>query len=64
MADKPLIAAYRKDTGEVVHIPGHWLDDPTLGAPFAKTPRTKAAEKAADAAPTKTPAAGESSKGK
>lgn len=51
-----LISAYRKDTGEKVRIPEHWLDDPNLGEPFAKTPR----QKARDARTTdKAPAAGE-----
>lgn len=56
-----LIDAYRKDTGDKVRIPGHWIGHPTLGAPFAKTPRQKAVEtKAAAAAPTtKAPSAGD-----
>ncbi len=50
------ITAYRKDTGEEVRIPEHFLDHPELGKPFRKTkpaaPSTgsAAAPKAADAA--------------
>ncbi len=36
------INAYRVDTGEKVRIPEHWLDDPTLGKPFRKTPAQRA----------------------
>ena len=32
------IDAYRKDTGEKVQIPEHWVEDPTLGEPFTTTP--------------------------
>lgn len=31
------ITAYRKDTGEEVRIPEHFLDHPELGKPFRKT---------------------------
>lgn len=50
------ITAYRKDTGEEVRIPEHFLDHPELGKPFRKTKPTAqstgsaAAPKAADAA--------------
>lgn len=40
----PQIEAYRKDTGEKVRIPEHWLDDPILGKPFRKTPTQRARE--------------------
>lgn len=58
-----LIAAYRKDNGTKVHIPEHWLDHPVLGKPFSKTPRQKAEDQAAEAAPS-TPATGDTTKGK
>ena len=51
-----LIDAYRKDTGEKVRIPGHWIDHPELGRPFAKTPSQKARETRST---EKAPAAGE-----
>lgn len=50
------VAAYRKDTGEKVYVPEHWIGHPRLGKPFNKTPR----QKAADAQKTdKAPAAGD-----
>lgn len=33
-----LVPVYRKDTGEQVYIPEHWIGHPTLGRPFRKTP--------------------------
>jgi len=45
------IEAYRVDTGEKVRIPAHWIDHPTLGKPFRKTPKQKASERANDSAP-------------
>lgn len=47
-----LIDAYRKDTGEKVRVPEHWIGHRVLGAPFAKTP----VQKARDAAPIKSSA--------
>jgi len=47
------INAYRKDTGEKVRIPEHWIGHPKLGEPFTTTaPRaaTPATTKAADGA--------------
>jgi len=39
------ITAYRKDTGEKVRIPEHYLTHPTLGEPFTTTePGTVPAE--------------------
>lgn len=39
------ITAYRKDTGEKVRIPEHYLTHPTLGEPFTTTePSTVQAE--------------------
>lgn len=35
-----MVPAYRKDTGEKVYVPEHWLDHRTLGKPFRKTPKT------------------------
>jgi hypothetical protein len=58
----PLIDAYRRDTGVKVKVPAHWLDHPTLGKPFARTPTQKARDTQAAApttAPTKAPAAGD-----
>jgi hypothetical protein len=44
------ITAYRKDTGEEVRIPEHFLDHPELGKPFRKTrPSDKPARAQADA---------------
>ena len=39
-----LISVYRKDTGEKVLVPDHWMDHPTLSLPFRKTPSQKARE--------------------
>ncbi|MBB3041222.1 hypothetical protein [Nocardioides soli] len=41
-----LTSAYRVDTGEKVRIPPHWLDHPTLGKPFRRTPKSRAADQA------------------
>lgn len=59
-----LIDAFRKDTGERVLIPAHWVTHPSLGAPFTTTPRQKAVDtrKAAPAATPKAPAAGDTEK--
>jgi hypothetical protein len=47
------IDAYRKDTGEKVRIPEHFLGHPVLGEPFQKTrPRPTATEGADDAPDT------------
>lgn len=54
----PLIDAYRRDTGEKVRIPAHWLDHPTLRGPFAKTPSQKARDSKTNTT-EKAPAAGE-----
>ena len=40
------IKVYRKDNGEIVHVPEHWMDHPTLSKPFRKTPSQRAAETA------------------
>lgn len=56
-----LIDAYRKDTGDKVRIPEHWLTHRRLGEPFAKTPRQKAADRKTL---TPTPAAGDTTKEK
>jgi hypothetical protein len=34
------VPVYRKDTGERVYIPEHWLDNKNLSKPFRKTPPT------------------------
>lgn len=58
-----LIDAYRKDTGAKVRIPAHWIDHPTFGVSFSKTPRQKARDrKAAEAATPEAPAAGDTVK--
>ncbi|CAI9417372.1 hypothetical protein [Nocardioides sp. T2.26MG-1] len=36
-----LITVYRTDTGEKVRIPPHWMDNPTLAAPFQRTPSSR-----------------------
>lgn len=36
------VEAYDKDTGLKHRIPAHWLDHPTLGAQWRKTPKTRA----------------------
>jgi len=61
------VAAYRVDTGEKVWVPEHFLEHPKFGKAFRKTPRQKAADKAGgDQAPAtdKTPATGDTTKGK
>lgn len=68
------IKVYRKDTGEIVYVPEHWMDHPVLKDPFRKTPSQKSRELAlqaeAEAAPelaalaqkTSVPRAGETAK--
>lgn len=44
-----LVTAYRKDTGQRVQIPEHWLGHKRLGKPFRKTPpaeKSRGTEKA------------------
>lgn len=43
MSDR-FVNAYDKDTGLKHRIPRHWLDHPTLGAPFRKTPKQRATD--------------------
>lgn len=38
------IKVYRKDTGEIVRVPEHWMEHPILSKPFSKTPSQKARE--------------------
>lgn len=39
------LTVYRKDNGEKVQVPEHWMDHKTLSKPFRKTPpSTKTAE--------------------
>lgn len=59
--DEKFVNAYVIATGEKQRIPAHWLDHPTLGAPFRLTPSARAAEQrtpatqpAAPVAPTST----------
>lgn len=40
------IKVYRKDTGEIVRVPEHWMGHPVLSKPFRKTPTQKAREEA------------------
>lgn len=54
------IKVYRKDSGEVVHVPAHWMDHLVLSEPFRKTPTQRASE----ADQTSTPRAGEVAKPK
>ena len=53
------VDAYDKRTGEKARVPAHFFDVPSLSRHLSKTPRQSAADKAAPAAPTKTPAAGD-----
>jgi len=50
-----LVTAYRKDTGERVSVPEHWLGHKRLGKPFRKTPPPASARTAT----TETPATGD-----
>lgn len=43
------VKAYRKDTGEIVRVPEHWIGHPTLGKPFRKTPSQKSRDLAREA---------------
>jgi hypothetical protein len=52
------IKVYRKDTGEIVRVPEHWMDNPSLSKPFRKTPSQKARE----TQQTSTPRTGEVAK--
>lgn len=45
-----LITAYRKDTGERVRIPEHFLDHPTLSVPFSREPVEVEVERETDKA--------------
>lgn len=54
-----LVTAYRKDTGERVQIPEHWLEHPHLGAPYRKTPPSQPAGDTKAAKASSTPAAGD-----
>jgi hypothetical protein len=47
---------YRKDTGEIVHVPEHFMDHPVLSKPFRKTPKQRARDEAQQ---TSTPRTGE-----
>ena len=56
------VAAYSKKTGLQQIVPEHWLGHEVLGAPFTRTPRQKAADKAKAPAKVdtpKTPASGD-----
>ena len=35
------IKVYRGDTGEIVWVPEHWMDNPILKKPFRRTPSQK-----------------------
>lgn len=41
MSDR-FVNAYDKDTGLKHRIPAHWLDHPTIGPRWRKTPKTRA----------------------
>ena len=56
---------YVKESGEIVYVPEHWMDHPSLSKPFRKTPSQRAADaaqtppqQAADAVQTSTPRTG------
>lgn len=53
-----LITVYRRDTGEKVRIPPHWLDQPDLAEPFERTPSSRAREAARATTSTDAPATG------
>lgn len=37
-----VVPVYRKDTGELVYVPEHWVGHRVLGEPFRKTPKPSA----------------------
>lgn len=45
----PQIKVYRKDTGEIVRVPAHFMDHPVLSKPFRKTPSQKTRDLAKEA---------------
>lgn len=47
-----LITAYRKDTGEQVRIPAHFLTHPTLSEPFTENPPADIPQEEAHVEPT------------
>jgi len=55
------VNVYRKDTGEKVRVPEHWMDHPTLSKPFRKTPMQRARDEAQQTSTSRT---GESAKSK
>lgn len=36
-----IVTAYRRDNGQRVRVPAHWLDHPVLGGSFSKTPPSR-----------------------
>lgn len=38
------IKVYRKDTGQIVRVPEHFMDHPVLSKPFRKTPSQRVSE--------------------
>lgn len=48
------IKVYRKDNGDIVRVPEHWMDHPTLSKPFRKTPSQKARETAPQTSTSRT----------
>ena len=51
------VDAVVKATGRKQRIPAHWLDHPTLGAPFRLTARERRRREQAEAAPQPQPEA-------
>jgi len=45
------VTVYRKDTGERVQVPEHWVGHKTLGKPFRKTPPTSKTTQVQEPAP-------------
>lgn len=43
------IKVYRKDTGQIVRVPEHFMDSKVLSAPFRKTPSQKSRDLAKQA---------------
>ena len=42
--EAPMALVYRKDNGERVQVPDHWMDHKILSKPFRKTPLPGKAE--------------------
>jgi hypothetical protein len=56
-----MVTVYRKDNGEKVQVPDHWVGHPRLGKPFRKTPPQPATVNKTTTTET-TPATGDNQK--